>query len=74
VSQAVVRSIEIVGEAASQLTKTFRDSHQQVPWAEIIGMRNRIVHAYFDIDHELVVSTVRLDLPVLIKQLQRLAA
>ena len=68
VANAIVRSIEIVGEAASQVTKSFRDINPQIPWAKIIGMRNRIVHAYFDIDYELVWSTVHEDLPALLKQ------
>lgn len=64
--QAIVRSIEIIGEAAAQITKTYRDEHQEIPWAQIIGMRNRIVHAYFDIDYCFVYGTVHYDLPLLI--------
>ena len=74
VSQAIVRSIEIVGEAASHVSDEFKVLHREVPWQQIIGMRNRIIHAYFDIDYELIVSTVKLDLPVLIEQLQKLMA
>jgi len=74
VSHAIVRSIEIVGEAASQVSEHYRDAHSEIPWAKIIGMRNRIVHAYFDIDFELVGSTVRSDLPMLIEQLKKLLA
>ena len=72
VSNAIVRSIEIVGEAASQITKSFRDAHPQIPWEKIIGMRNRIVHAYFEVDYEMVWSTVHEDLPVLLKQLKEI--
>lgn len=72
VSQAIVRSIEIVGEAASQLSKEFRESNREVPWAQIVGMRNRIVNAYFDIDYALVESTVKYDFPVLIRPLNKI--
>jgi len=72
VSQAIVRSIEIVGEAASQLSKEHKENNPELPWAQIIGMRNRIIHAYFDIDYALVESTVKQDLPVLIGQLTKL--
>lgn len=74
VSYAIVRLIEIVGEAASQLSRTYRDSHQELPWAKIIGMRNRIIHAYFDIDYTLVESTVKSDFPELIETLKNLIA
>jgi len=48
VFHAIIRLIEVVGEALSQLSKAYRDSCPELPWAKIIGMRNRIVHAYFD--------------------------
>lgn len=47
---AVVRAIEIIGEAASKITPTTRAAYADLPWPAIIGMRNRLVHAYFDID------------------------
>ncbi len=72
VCQAVVRSLEILGEAASQISAAYRDAHTEVPWQMIIGMRNRIVHAYFDIDYEVVEKTVKQDLPALIPQLKKL--
>lgn len=62
----IVRCVEIVGEASARLSKQTRDANPQVPWVDIIGMRNRIVHAYFDIDIELVWKTVTEDLPELL--------
>lgn len=70
--QAIVRSVEIVGEAAAQITRSYRDKHPEIPWAQIIGMRNRLVHAYFDIDYRFVYSTVHDDLPTLISQIPQL--
>ena len=51
---AVFKALEIVGEAASRVSAATRDSHSRIPWREIVGLRNRIVHAYFDIDIEVV--------------------
>lgn len=72
VCQAVVRSLEVVGEAAAQISLPYREAHPDIPWLKIVGMRNRIVHAYFDIDYEVVEKTVKIDLPALIEQLKKL--
>ncbi len=69
---AILKSIEIVGEAASHLSADTRNEHPGIPWREIIGMRNRLVHVYFDIDLRLVWDTVQNDLPALIVQLEPL--
>src|SRR3989338_8112497 len=63
---SLVRSIEVVGEAAAQITEAFQARHPAVPWAQMIGMRNRLIHAYFDVDVDRVWDTVTLDLPPLI--------
>jgi len=67
---ALLKCIEIVGEAAGQTSQGFQKSHPQVPWADMIGMRNRLVHGYFDIDLDRVWDTVTDDLPPLVGQLQ----
>jgi uncharacterized protein with HEPN domain len=72
VSQAIVRLIEVVGEAAVQISKAYKAAHPKLQWAQIIGMRNRIIHAYFDIDYELVENTIKVDFPELIDQLIKL--
>lgn len=54
---AVVRAIEIFGEGASRLSPEAREAAPQIPWSAIIGMRNRLVHPYFDIDHDIVWTT-----------------
>lgn len=69
---ALVKVIEIIGEAASKISKEFKDQHTEVPWQDIIGMRNHLVHVYFDIDLDILWDTVNKDLPVLIKVLQKL--
>ena len=72
VSQAIVRLIEVVGEAAVQISKEYKAAHPELLWAQIIGMRNRIINAYFDIDYELVENTVKVDFPELIDKLIKL--
>ena len=62
---AVVRRLEIIGEASRNLPNTIRQAHQEVPWAEISGLRNRVVHAYFDVNLQIVWEVARDDLPVL---------
>lgn len=67
---ALVRAVEVVGEAASKVTAEGRAEAPQVPWAVITGARNRLVHAYFDIDLDILWVTVCHDLPALVTQLQ----
>lgn len=68
---ALARCIEIIGEAGSRVSLELRTSHPEVPWADIVGMRNRLIHAYFDVDLGLLCDTLSADLPELIVQLER---
>ena len=67
---AVVRAIEVVGEAANHVSDDGRALLPSLPWPAIVGMRHRIVHAYFDIDPDTVWKTVMAELPVLSAALQ----
>lgn len=67
---ALVRLIEIVGEAASKVSKEKQAELGQIPWREVVGMRNRIVHAYFDIDYNIVWDTATLNIPALLDALE----
>jgi len=69
---AVIRMIQVIGEASRMLSPEFRQSHQEIPWREIIGMRHRLVHEYFDIDLDEVWRVIEQDIPLLIPQLERL--
>jgi uncharacterized protein with HEPN domain len=69
---AAVRCIEIIGEAASKISAESRLEYHQIPWADIVGMRNRLIHAYFDIDTDLVCDTLIDDLPLLIRDLEEI--
>jgi len=64
---ALVRLIEIIGEAASRVSPEKQADLPQIPWKEMIGMRNRIVHAYFDIYYNVVWDTATLNIPFLIE-------
>ncbi len=66
----VVRELEIIGEASKQLANAFRVKFLHIPWADITGMRDKLVHEYFGVDLELVWKTVKEDLPVLKNALQ----
>ena len=69
---SLVKDIEIVGEAAAQITESTRVELADIPWSRIVAMRNRLVHAYFSINLDIVWKTVQEDLPTLIAQLERL--
>lgn len=73
VQDAVVRRLEILGEAANQLPTEWKDQHAEVPWQIITGMRNRLIHGYFSIDLSLVWGTITRDLPPLEQQLRQIA-
>lgn len=63
---ALVRSIEIIGEAGAKVSEEGRSEVPDVPWPEIVAMRNRLIHAYFDVNLDIVWETVEGDLPPLI--------
>lgn len=69
---ALVQAIEIIGEAARQVSTECQRACPVIPWADIIAMRNRLIHAYFDIDLDRVWDTVKDDLPGLIHELEQL--
>ncbi len=69
---AIVKDVEIIGEAASRTTSATRDAHPEVPWVQIIAMRNRLIHAYFDVDLQVVWDTVTVDLPQLVTVIEPL--
>lgn len=60
---AVIRQMEIIGEASRQLSESFRENHASIPWPDIIGMRNRIAHDYMNVDLDIVWEVVHQDLP-----------
>ncbi len=71
-TDAVVRNLEVLGEAARQLPGDFTSRHSYIPWNEIAGLRNRIVHDYFGLDLEIIWQVIDNDLPSLKAELEKL--
>jgi uncharacterized protein with HEPN domain len=67
---SLVKLVEIIGEAAAHVSPTTQSSHPRIPWPQIVGMRNRLNHGYFDVDLDRVWDTVLDDLPPLIAELE----
>nr|MDO8098476.1 DUF86 domain-containing protein [Candidatus Njordarchaeota archaeon] len=67
---AVVRSIEVIGEAAKRIPKAIRDKHGEVPWKKMAGMRDKLIHGYFGIDLEILWKAVNKEIPALRKPIQ----
>ena len=68
--QAITRDIEIIGEAASKLSNEFKEKYNSIPWGSIVGMRNWLIHGYFNVDSEHIWNTVKKDIPDLVKDLK----
>ena len=71
-TSGLIREIEIVGEAALHISKETRKAHRQIPWREIVSMRNRLIHGYYEVDTGLLWYTIVDDLPTMIDQLQQI--
>ncbi len=69
---SLVKELEIIGEAAGKESPEIRSQNSAVPWQDISGTRNRLIHAYFDIDLDVVWSTVNKDLPFLKAELEKI--
>lgn len=65
----VIRELGIIGEAAKQFSDEFKSSHSAIPWKKVAGMRDKLVHDYFEIDLDAVWKTVKDDLPILKKEI-----
>jgi len=70
-SLSLVHLLEIIGEAATGISTEFRKRYPDVPWNAIIGMRNRLIHGYYDIDLDIVWETVEKDIPPLVTELEK---
>ena len=68
---ALVKEVEIIGDTAYQVSQTVRNQLLDIPWDDIISMRHRLVHAYFEINLDILWRTVKDDLPPLIAELER---
>lgn len=69
---AIIREIEIIGEAAKNIPNSFREKYPNIQWHEIAGMRDVIIHGYFRVDLDAVWNVIKKDLPILKKQMQKI--
>lgn len=69
---AVVKNLTVIGEAAKNIPEEIKQAHQEIPWEEIAGMRNKVVHEYFGVDEEILWETIKNDLPVFKKQISKI--
>ena len=67
---SVIKDIEIIGEAASKMSEETKIKNPDIPWKDIIGMRNKLIHGYFEVDIKLVWNTTKNNLPSLLKALR----
>lgn len=69
---AVVRNLEIIGEAAKNISHEFGNKFPKIPWKEMITMRNKVSHEYFGVDSEILWKTINEDLPLLKEKIKKL--
>jgi uncharacterized protein with HEPN domain len=69
---ALIRAVEVVGEAASRVSEDSRKECPDVPWQKIVGMRNRLIHAYVDVNLDILWKTIADALPTLIRDLEKI--
>jgi len=72
-SSAVIRKFEIIGEATKNLPEDMKNQHSQIPWKEIAGMRNKLIHAYSEVDLKLVWMTIQQRLPELKSVIEKIS-
>ena len=69
---AVIRNLEIIGEASKNIPKDIKENYPDIPWKEIAGMRDKIAHEYFGVDLKIVWQTIQEDLPFYEKTINRI--
>jgi len=72
IQDAVIRNFEIIGEATKKISKQFTQLHSEIPWQDMAGMRDKLIHDYLDVDIEVVWKTVKSDLPHLKEMIQKI--
>ena len=68
----IIHHLQIIGEAAARVTQEFREQYPDIPWTQIVGMRNILVHNYFGVDTEIVWSVVEKDIPELKEHIEQI--
>jgi uncharacterized protein with HEPN domain len=73
-TKAVIRCLEVIGEAVNKIPEGIREEYPEAPWAEMVGMRNRLIHEYFGVDMSIVWQTIHEDLEPLLELVKKIAA
>ena len=71
-TRAFVRSLEIIGEAVKNIPHDFREKYSEIPWKEIAGMRDKLIHEYFGVNYKIVWKTIKKDIPWFMEQIEQL--
>lgn len=71
---SLIKEIEIIGEAAAKISKQTKAKYSHIPWEDIVGMRNYLIHVYFDVDYKMIWDTVKYDLPTLLEEVKKINA
>ena len=69
---AIVREIEIMGEAVKNISEDLKNKHKEVEWKEIVGTRDKMIHHYFGVDINIVLDRIKKDIPILEKQMKKI--
>ena len=69
---AVIRNLQIIGEAVKKIPDSTQKEYPNIPWQEIAGLRNRVTHVYFDVDINIIWDVVQFELPILKTQIQQI--
>ena len=69
---AVIRSLEIIGEAARQMPRSFKEKHPTIPWREVASLRNVIAHEYFGLDADIIWDVIQTQIPTLFEQVRQI--
>ena len=72
IQAAVIKEIEIIGEASRMLSNSFKEVNNEIPWKNIIGMRDKLIHGYFGVDLDSVWKTIKEDIPALRKNINKI--
>lgn len=72
VQDAVIRQLEIIGEATKRVSKEYREQHNHIPWQDMAGMRDKLIHDYIDVDLWIVYRTAKQDVPELLSQITKI--
>lgn len=74
IQYAIIRATEIIGEAVANLSRFFRDKHPEIPWKEIVGTRDKLIHHYFGVNLDIIWDVIKKDLPDLKQKILKIKA